>query len=275
MTDDSFPRQQARTRRFTLGAPRAFQVSPDGASVTFLRTKSGGDPVTCLWEADAATGAERLVADPKALGADDENLSAAERARRERVRETAAGVVSYATDAAHTRAVFALSGQVYVTPLGDPAATPRLVATSVPALDPRLDPAGRKVAYVHEGALRVVDLETETDQVVAAQRPASPSAWRSSSPPRRWSAPAATGGPPTATASSSRGSTNRTSGAGTSPTRPTRTGRRPRSATRRRAPRTPTCRCTSPPSPTEGSPPSTGTGPPSPTWSPRPGTTTC
>ena len=164
----SFPRQQARTRRFTLGTPRAFQVAPDGARVTFLRTKSGGDPVTCLWEADAATGAERLVADPKALGADDENLSAAERARRERVRETAAGVVSYATDTAHTRAVFALSGQVYVTPLGDPAATPRLVATSVPALDPRLDPAGRKVAYVHDGALRVVDLETETDQVVAA-----------------------------------------------------------------------------------------------------------
>jgi dipeptidyl-peptidase 4 len=164
----SFPRQQARTRRFTLGAPRAFQVSPDGARVTFLRTKSGDDPVTCLWEADAATGAERLVADPRALGADDENLPAAERARRERVRETAAGVVSYATDAAHTSAVFALSGQVYITPLGDPSATPRLVATEVPALDPRLDAAGRKVAYVHDGALRVADLETGTDQVVAA-----------------------------------------------------------------------------------------------------------
>jgi len=165
----SFPRQQARTRRFTLGTPRAFQVSPDGARVTFLRTKSGDDPVTCLWEADAATGAERLVADPKALGADDENLPPAERARRERVRETSAGVVSYATDAAHTVAVFALSGQVYAVSLGDPSAIPRLIATHVPALDPRPDPAGRKVAYVHDGALRVVDLETGTDQVVAAE----------------------------------------------------------------------------------------------------------
>ena len=166
---DSFPRQQARTRRFTLGAPRAFQISPDGAAVTFLRTKSGDDPVTCLWETDTATGAERLVADPKALGADDENLPAAERAHRERVRETAAGIVSYATDAAHRLAVFALSGQVYAVPLGDPAATPRLIATSVPALDPRPDPAGRKVAYVHDGALRVADLETAADQVVAAE----------------------------------------------------------------------------------------------------------
>ena len=40
---DSFPRQQARTRRFTLGAPRSFQVSPDGCRVVFLRSKSGTD----------------------------------------------------------------------------------------------------------------------------------------------------------------------------------------------------------------------------------------
>jgi dipeptidyl-peptidase-4 len=166
---DGFPRQQARTRRFSLGVPRAFQISPDGARITFLRTRSGDDPVTCLWEADAATGAERVVADPRALGADEENLPAEERARRERVRETAAGIVSFATDAAHSLAVFALSGQVYAAPLGDPAAEPRPVAARVPALDPRPDPAGLKIAYVHQGALRVIDLVTGEDHVVAAE----------------------------------------------------------------------------------------------------------
>jgi dipeptidyl-peptidase 4 len=166
---DSFPRQQARTQRFTLGVPRAFQVSKDGTRITFLRTRSGDDPVTCLWEADAATGTERVVADPRALGADEENLPAEERARRERVRETAAGIVSFATDTAHTLAVFALSGQVYAAPLGDPSAIPRLLPTRTPALDPRPDPAGRKVAYVHEGALRVIDLATGEDHVVAAE----------------------------------------------------------------------------------------------------------
>jgi dipeptidyl-peptidase 4 len=166
---DSFPRQQARTRRFTLGAPRAFQISPDGATVVFLRTKGGDDPVTCLWEAATATGAERLVADPRALGADGENLPPAERARRERVRETAAGIVAFATDAAASLAVFALSGHVHAVGLGDPAAVPRLIATHTPALDPRPDPAGRKVAYVHEGALRVADLGTGDDTVLAAE----------------------------------------------------------------------------------------------------------
>jgi dipeptidyl-peptidase 4 len=169
---DGFPRQQARTQRFTLGVPRGFQISPDGTRITFLRTRGGDDPVTCLWEADIATGAERVVADPRELGADEENLSAEERARRERLRETAAGIVSFATDTAHRLAVFALSGQVYAAPLADPSAAsaaPRLVPARSPALDPRPDPDGRRIAYAHEGALRVIDLETGDDHVVAAE----------------------------------------------------------------------------------------------------------
>ena len=176
---ESFPRQQARTRGFRLGLPRAFQVSPDGGRVTFLRSRAGDDPVTCLWETDVATGAQRLVADPRALGSDEENLPPEERARRERVRETASGIVSYATDRDAAQAVFALSGQVYVAPLGPVSsaaggsgaggsgAGPRLVPTLVPALDPRLNPAGTAVSYVHGGAVRVIDLASGDDRVVA------------------------------------------------------------------------------------------------------------
>jgi dipeptidyl-peptidase 4 len=166
---ESFPRQQARTRKFALGVPRAFHVSPDGERITFLRSQAGDDPVTCLWEADAATGEERLVVDPKTLGADEENLPPQERARRERVRETAAGIVAYATNADATLAVFTLSGQVYTVPLGRGAVTARPVPVKTPALDPRLDPAGTKVAYVSNGALRVIDLETGQDTVVAEE----------------------------------------------------------------------------------------------------------
>jgi dipeptidyl-peptidase-4 len=169
MTTESFPRQRARTRNFTLGAPRAFRISPDGERVTFLRTKGGGDPVTCLWELTVSTGTERLVADPVALGADDENLPPAERARRERVRETGSGIVSYATDSLNSLAVFPLSGQVYVADLGQPGTQPRRVPAQVPALDPRLDPAGTAIGYVHDGAFRVIDLESGQDRVIAAQ----------------------------------------------------------------------------------------------------------
>ena len=62
------------TRRFTLGAPRGIAISPDGARVTFLRSRGGTDPVTCLWSLDVATGEERLVADPLVLGDDGDDL---------------------------------------------------------------------------------------------------------------------------------------------------------------------------------------------------------
>jgi dipeptidyl-peptidase 4 len=154
---ESFPRQEARTRRFTLGVPRAFRVSPDGTRVAFLRTKAGDDPVTCLWVLDVGSGQEHLVTDPRTLGADEQDLPPEERARRERVREQAGGIVAYATDDAVTVAAFALSGRVYAVSLtGEDRA--REVATRTPALDPRPDPAGRRLAYVCDGALRVASL---------------------------------------------------------------------------------------------------------------------
>jgi dipeptidyl-peptidase 4 len=172
---ESFPRQEARTRRFTLGVPRAFRVSPDGTRVVFLRTQGGADPVTCLWALDVASGKERLVADPRTLGADEEDLPPQERARRERVREQAGGIVAYATDQAVTVAVFALSGQVYAVPLTGAStgqqSPAHQVATRTPALDPRPDPAGRRLAYVCDGALRVTGLAGDLpDQAVADPR---------------------------------------------------------------------------------------------------------
>jgi dipeptidyl-peptidase 4 len=165
---ESFPRQEARTRRFSLGVPRAFRVSPDGARVVYLRTRDGADPVTCLWVLDVDRGIERLAADPRTLFDGLEDLPPQERARRERVREQASGIVAYATDQAVTVAAFALSGQVYAVPLTG-ADQAWAVATRTPALDPRPDPAGHRLAYVCGGALRVTGLAADSgdDRAVA------------------------------------------------------------------------------------------------------------
>ena len=129
---DSFPRRQARTRRFTLGAPRGVTLSPDGARVTFLRSRGGTDAVTCLWTLDPTTAEERLVADPRTLdGGSDDDLPPEERARRERAREQAGGIVAYATDRAGDVAAFALSGRAYVAELARTA--PRRGCSSRPA----------------------------------------------------------------------------------------------------------------------------------------------
>jgi dipeptidyl-peptidase 4 len=171
---ETFPRQEARTRRFTLGVPRAFRVSPDGSRVAYLRTAGGADPVTCLWVLDVGTGRERNVADPRAMHADQEDLTPAERAHRERVREQAGGIVAYATDTELTVAVFTLSGRVYAAGLTEGGAPPREVATRTPALDPGPDPSGGKVAYVCDGALRVASLDGDAEHQVLADPYGSP-----------------------------------------------------------------------------------------------------
>ena len=114
---ESFPRQQARTRRFSLGVPRSFQVAPDGRRVVFLRSQGGADPVTCLWQLHVDPGHEELLADPAGLEPAGEDLSPQEKARRERTREQAGGIVGFATDRALSMAVFTLAGRVYVASL--------------------------------------------------------------------------------------------------------------------------------------------------------------
>jgi len=165
---ESFPRQQARTKRFTLGVPRSFRISPDGSRIVFLRTSTGADPVSCLWTLDVAAGHERLVADPRAVGVNEDNLPPQEKARRERVREAHGGIVTYATDRAARIAVFPLSGRVYAVDLTSPDAEPAEVTTHTPALDPRPAPDGRTVAYVCGGVLRVTGLSGKSwDRILA------------------------------------------------------------------------------------------------------------
>nr|WP_145487129.1 MULTISPECIES: prolyl oligopeptidase family serine peptidase [Streptomyces] len=163
---DSFPRRHARTQRFTLGAPRGFTVAPDGARVAFLRSSSGSDRANALWVLDLPDGTERLAADPGALlGGASEQLSPAERARRERSREGGAGIVGYATDGAVELASFTLSGRLFTAVLT--TGETRELPVPGPVIDPRPAPDGRHIAYVSEGALRVVGADGEGDRALA------------------------------------------------------------------------------------------------------------
>jgi dipeptidyl-peptidase-4 len=165
---DTFPRQYARTLRYTVGAPRSFAVTADGGRVVFLRSGSGGDRANRLWTLDVATGEERVVADPATLlGGGEEHLSAAERARRERSREGSAGIVGHSLDAAGTLAAFALSGRLFAADLV--AGTARELPAEGPVLDPRPAPDGTLVAYATTGgALRVTRTDGSADTALVA-----------------------------------------------------------------------------------------------------------
>lgn len=162
----SFPRHSARTQRFSLGRPRSFAVGADGERVLFLRSRAGQDPVTCLWVLDVGTGRERLVADPKLLGVEAGDLPSAERARRERAREMAGGITTYATDDNATVASFTLGGSLGVADLINGSAS--LVDVAGPAADPRPAPDGsEKVAFVRDGVVVVCTRSGEVLQEIS------------------------------------------------------------------------------------------------------------
>ena len=142
---ESFPRQSAATRNFQLGAPRSFHICESGEQILFLRSDSGRDAVNSLWIYDVANRIETKFADPRALLADDTEVPAAERARRERMRETTSGITSYSTDNSGTKVAFALSGQLFVGQTSDPKL--RNLDVAGPVIDPRLSPDGNFIAW--------------------------------------------------------------------------------------------------------------------------------
>jgi dipeptidyl-peptidase-4 len=141
---EEYPRASARTRRFSLGAPRTLRVSPDGRRVVFLRAAAGDDPHTALWVLDTQTGRERLVGDPADVRGSGV-LTGEERLRRERVRESASGVVSYQTDREITVAAFAVGGSLFAADLRE--ATLLRVPLSHKVADPCPSQDGRRIAF--------------------------------------------------------------------------------------------------------------------------------
>lgn len=162
----SYPRRNAATQRFTLGAPRTFSVSRDGQRILFCRSSAGDDPVNRLWVIDLPESEPRLLVDPVALlGSGDIALTAAEKARRERAREAGGGIVTYTTHSDHGIVVFALNGSLYKTAI-DTGETVEL-DTVDGAFDPHISPDGQLVAYHAAGQLRVTG--PDGDRLVAGE----------------------------------------------------------------------------------------------------------
>ena len=158
MVADTFPRQYARTQRLTLGEARTITAGDD--CIVFLRASGGDDPIHALWVLDAA--GEHLVADPRELlDQSPHTESAEERSRRERAREGAQGIVSYACDANHRIAAFVLGGNLVVADLvGYTSRLIDIVSTSAePLFDPRPNHDGTRIAYTRGNALFVTDMD--------------------------------------------------------------------------------------------------------------------
>lgn len=142
-------------------APRGLQISPDGSRVTFLRARADDQFQLDLWEYQLKDNKTRLLVDSKKLEPNGEQLSDAEKARRERERTAGLhGIVSYQWSPDGKQLLFPINGKLYVVALATPDAAPTPLDTGDNVIDPKISPKGRYVSYVRDQNLWVIDLGT-------------------------------------------------------------------------------------------------------------------
>ncbi len=140
-------------------APRGLQISPDGSRVSFLRPRADDQYQLDLWSYQLKDNHTQLLVDSKMLEPNGEQLSDAEKARRERERTAGLrGIVSYQWSPDGKQLLFPIGGKLYLYSLATPDAAPRLLDTGDHVIDPRFSPKGRFVSFVREQNLWVIDL---------------------------------------------------------------------------------------------------------------------
>jgi len=157
VADAGFLEDYASTYRYRLGRPTAIRVTPDGRAVLFLRSGPRSF-VRNLYELDVKTGKERELLTAQAIlrGA-EEQLTAEEQARRERMRLAARGIASYVLSRDGKRLLVPLSGRLFVVERASGAVRELHSDAGVP-IDPQFSPDGAKVGCVRDGELYVIDI---------------------------------------------------------------------------------------------------------------------
>lgn len=143
-----------------LSGPTLMQpaISPDGSRVTFLRGKDDARNQLDLWEYDIASGQSRLLVDSRQLLPGHEQLSDAEKARRERQRIAAlSGIVAYQWAPDGKRLLFPLGGELYLYSLETQQAR-QLTHGGGFASDPKVSPKGGYVSFVRARNLWLIEL---------------------------------------------------------------------------------------------------------------------
>ena len=139
-----------------LRVAKDFRFTHDGRFLYYLALE-GDTPARVLVREEVSSGRHEVVGRaPGAAG--DAGLSREEALRRERQRIQDQGITQYVLAEEADRAVYALGGDLYlVRPGSSPS---RLTSTEAAELDPQLSPDGRRLAFVRDGDLHVLDLES-------------------------------------------------------------------------------------------------------------------
>jgi dipeptidyl-peptidase-4 len=134
------------------------QWSPDGKLVSYLRS-SPDEELKSLWLFDINSGKSSKVLEAGDLVQADQRFSREEEMVRERTRQTDIGITGYFWSPDGKAVFVPLNGDVYAYELAS-RKTRRVTSTPETEFDPKISPDGKRLAYVREGELFVLDIAT-------------------------------------------------------------------------------------------------------------------
>ncbi len=165
-TDEDFLRQYAETYHFSLGRPRSAQMAPDGSAVLLLRSQPRSF-VQDLYEFDCQLGSERvLLTASQIVRGGDEQLSAEEKALRERLRLAAQGIARFDLSDDGTKVLVPLANRLFVIERESGTSTEVKSSAAGFPFDPRLSPDGQRLACVRDGEIYVTDLASGDERQI-------------------------------------------------------------------------------------------------------------
>ena len=139
--------------------PRSLSMAPDGSRVTYLKGKAEDADRLDLWEYHIKDAEHRLLVDADSLISGAEVLSDEEKARRERMRLFASGIISYSWSKNSDALLFPLNGDLYYYQLST-AKAKKLTDTEEFETDASISPTGKKVAFIRQQNLYILDIAT-------------------------------------------------------------------------------------------------------------------
>ncbi len=146
---------------------KGVSLSPDGELLAFLRSREDDVNVQDLWAVRTSGGEPFKLVDARALVPDAGELSEAEKARRERMRISARGVVDYAWDDQGRYVLVPLEGDVFLANRAD-GAVRRLTETEADEIDAKVSPEGNYVSFVRDQDLVILNLADGKETAVTS-----------------------------------------------------------------------------------------------------------
>ncbi|MET1218852.1 MAG: S9 family peptidase [Glaciecola sp.] len=146
-------------------APRQVKLSPDGQRVTYIQAKATDNNRFDLWEYHIASATNRLLFDADDLHTGDESLSDEEKARRERMRLSGSGIVSYVWNHDGSALLFPLAGDAYFYDLTSKQVK-RLLDTPEFETDLKFSPLGTHISYIRHQNLYIMDIASGKERAI-------------------------------------------------------------------------------------------------------------